>query len=44
MVAVAMISLNLFHPGLCFDNRKASRSADGKSSPEMSEEVAMETK
>jgi hypothetical protein len=44
MVAVAMIALNLFHPGLCFNDRRAQRSVDEKGNPEMSDEANVEMK
>jgi len=43
MVAIAMIALNLFHPGLCFNDRRAAKMANAnrKGSGEMSDEVVM---
>jgi hypothetical protein len=43
MVAIAMISLNLFHPGLCFNDRRAQKfNEEKRGSAEMSDEVVME--
>jgi hypothetical protein len=42
MVAIAMISLNLFHPGLCFNDRRARRVANEKNHSEMSDEVVVD--
>jgi len=42
MVAIAMIALNFFHPGLCFNDRRAAKMANRKGSGEMSDEVVMD--
>jgi len=41
MVALAMIALNLFHPGLCFNDRRAERLGE-KHRGGSSDEVALE--
>jgi hypothetical protein len=43
MVAVAMISLNFFHPGLCFNDRRAQKlNNEKRGSAEMSDEPITE--
>jgi hypothetical protein len=39
MVALAMVALNLFHPGLCFNFKRFNR---GKSTGDISDDIAME--